>query len=127
MSTSISDIEKGIKMLQTFLKTLGANIAVDEHCENLEPAIIHSLEIHNNVLKCGQLDQNTIEIVDSALNMPNGETITGFKGHKLSSKTMQKAIPFIMLQLYSNPCLFWLHIPAFYILARGQANDSGMN
>lgn len=38
------------------------------------------------------------------------------KGHNLSPHTMQYSLPLFLLQIYSNPCMYWLHQPAFYVL-----------
>lgn len=93
--------------------------------EQIEAEIIESLEIHSNVLKISHSDSSVIEMTRSAINMPDGK-ITGFKGHKLSSKTMYNTLPVLLLQLYANPCLYWLHVPAFYTLAESESNDLGI-
>lgn len=92
--------------------------------ELIEAEIMESLEIHSNVLKISHSDSSVIEMTRSAINMPDGK-ITGFKGHKLSSKTMYNTLPVLLLQLYANPCLYWLHVPAFYVLAQNETNDLG--
>lgn len=38
------------------------------------------------------------------------------KGHGLSMRTMRSSLPVILLQIHANPCLYWLHQPAFYVL-----------
>lgn len=117
-------IISGIKLLQKFLKTLGANVAIGQE-EQMETDILESLQIHSNVLKISQSDNSVIELVRSAINMPDGKKITGFKGHQLSTTTMYNTLPILLLQLYTNPCLYWLHVPAFYILAQSKTNNPG--
>lgn len=38
------------------------------------------------------------------------------KGHNLSAHTMRNSLPSFLLQIYANPCLYWLHQPAFLVL-----------
>lgn len=38
------------------------------------------------------------------------------KGHSLSARTMRSSLPIFLLQIHANPCLYWLHQPAFYVL-----------
>lgn len=40
------------------------------------------------------------------------------KGHNLAPHTLKKSLPTFILQIYTNPCLYWLHQPAFYVLVQ---------
>lgn len=48
------------------------------------------------------------------------------KGYKLASDTVRCAVPMFSLQLYCNPCMHWLVIPAFVILAAKVLCDTNL-
>lgn len=84
--------------------------------------IIDALNIHSNILKFSSNDENaTLELVfgpritTSTIKQTDPSKL---KGHALLSHTMYKCLPSILLQIYSNPCLYWLHQPAFYVLTQ---------
>lgn len=106
------------------MEKLGANVAVSDGA--IEPLIHESLEIHNNLLKISPTNKVSIEIVKPNLNIADALNVSKCKGHKLTSSTMFNTIPLVLLQLYANPCLHWLHTPAFYILARHLTTDKGI-
>lgn len=123
-SLRICDLTNSIRNLQIFLERLGAIVAINDNA-NLEQQIVQSLDTHNNMLKLSDADQDVIDLMRPVINLADGNGLSGFKAHKLSSSIMLNSIPAILLQLYSNPCIHWLHVPAFYILAQQQTTDKG--
>lgn len=83
-----------------------------------ESDIVDSLSIHANVLDFASNDKN------SSLQLAAGKLVSNtksvnlkmLKGHNLSARTMKRCVPSILLQIYANPCMYWLHQPAFYVL-----------
>lgn len=76
-----------------------------------------SLEIHSNVLKFPSNDTNaSLELVFGKQTVATNVNPAKLKGHNLSAHTMRNTLPAFLLQLYTNPCLYWLHQPAFYVL-----------
>lgn len=51
------------------------------------------------------------------LNLPKENGRHNLKGHQLAANTIRNAVAAFSLQIYSNPCLFWLVRPAFVLLA----------
>lgn len=115
---NMSELKYGIDLLTNFLKKIGALLSCD--IPSKVTNIIDSLEIHSNILKFMSEQEN------APLQLVQGPRIAStanvdpkkLKGHALSAITMQKSLPSIVLQIYVNPCMFWLHQPAFYLLAR---------
>lgn len=104
----------GVLQLASFLKSLGALVAVHEH--NITPTILDSLVIHSNILHApitGPIEMLNPEI----LNLPKENGRHNLKGHQLAANTIRNAVSAFSLQIYSNPCLFWLVRPAFVLLA----------
>lgn len=118
--TRTDSVVRGVQLLVTFLKSIGASVATMDN-EDLKTSINEALRIHNNVLQQSRTKGDLLELVRPAVNSFNA--IRSFKGHKLSANTMFNAVPSLLLQLYSNPCLYWWHIPAFYILAKYLTSD----
>lgn len=79
--------------------------------------VSESLEIHSNVLRFTSSDSNApLELVFGKLQTATNVNPSKLKGHTISTHTMRNCLPFFLLQIYSNPCLYWLHQPAFCIL-----------
>lgn len=100
-------------MLADILRKLGALVAVESH--NTKIQILDSLNCHGNILSApihGNIELIKPEILN--LQIEDGNKL---KGHKLSMNTIRNSVPAFTLQLYSNPCLYWLARPAFTILA----------
>lgn len=109
------ELKYGIGMLVNFLKKFDALLSCEIPSAN-DSNITDSLEIHSNILKFS----------DGCLQLIFGPRIANttnvdpkkLKGHALLASTMQRSLPSILLQIYANPCLFWLHQPAFYVLTQ---------
>lgn len=123
-SSRISVLANSVRSLQIYLERLGATVAINDNA-NLEQQIIQSLDTHKNLLKVSDNDQDVVDLMRPVINLADGNGLSGFKAHKLTSTTMLNSIPAILLQLYSNPCIHWLHVPAFYLLAQQLTNDRG--
>lgn len=112
----------GVLQLANLLKSLGALVAVHNH--NTTAAILDSLAIHSNILHApitGPIEMLNPEI----LNLPQDGGRHKLKGHQLAANTIRNAVAAFSLQIYSNPCLFWLVRPAFVLLAVEAICDRG--
>lgn len=112
-SLNIDELACGVVKLKRIFEQLGAHVATNENC--IKPEIIETVEIHSNIvhfrvarLHCTQLSPGQLaqEIDNKRL-----------KAHALLPQTMAIAVPTLALQLYINPCCFWLARPAFLIIA----------
>lgn len=113
---NLPQLKYGIDLLANFLKKFDALLSCDIPLTKVSN-IIDSLEIHSNILSIQS--NNNIQLV-AGPRIANTTNVDPkkLKGHALSASTMQRSLPSIVLQTYVNPCLFWLHQPAFYLLAR---------
>lgn len=113
-------------MLTQFFKQFGALLAT-EHNENFDTTIHKSLAIHANILQISQSNDKHLEVVKGgSVTATKRSDISKLKGHDLAANTMRCSIPSIVLQLYTNPCLFWLHQPAFFVLAEKMLQQQGV-
>lgn len=79
--------------------------------------ITDSLEIHSNVMRFQSKDPSApLELIFGKAVAANNVNLSKLKGHNLSPHTMRHCLPSFLLQIYANPCLYWLHQPAFYVL-----------
>lgn len=79
--------------------------------------IADSLKVHSNVLKFPSSDANaSLKLVCGKQAVATDVNPSKLKGHNLSAHTMRNSLPMFLLQIYANPCLYWLHQPAFYVL-----------
>lgn len=95
------------------MKGLGALVAVESH--NTTSKILDSLAIHDNILSSpitGNIELSKPEIFNLQI-----DDATKLKGYTLSANTIRNSVPAFSLQIYSNPCLYWLAKPAFTLLA----------
>lgn len=87
---------------------------------DLDIYITDSLNIHSNILKFTSDKLNaSLELVFEKAVVTNDATavnLSKLKGHNLAAHTMRYSFPSILLQIYCNPCLYWLHRPAFFVL-----------
>lgn len=96
------------------LERLGAIVATGRH--NAKSSIIDAINIHENILHLplrGSIVLSKPEIANLKTDVDSGQ----LKGHRLSANTIRNSVPAFSLQIYSNPCLYWLVRPAFVILA----------
>lgn len=113
---NLTQLKYGIDLLANFLKKFDALLSCDIPSTKVSN-IIDSLEIHSNILKI-QSNNNIRLVAGPRIANTTNVDPKKLKGHALSPNTMQRSLPSIVLQTYVNPCLFWLHQPAFYLLAR---------
>lgn len=118
-SLNVDEISRGIVMLKDMFEKLGAHVATDVNC--IKPEIIETVEIHSNIVhfKQGRLEftQVPVELLAQEID------ISRLKAHALSPRTMAVAVPSMALQLYMNPCLFWLARPGYLIMAALQLEE----
>lgn len=109
-------IVTGVCLLANFLKKFNALLSQDVP-PNGESDLSDSLEVHSNIVKFASNDDNApLELIFGNLQNVTHVNPSKLKGHSLSPHTMRNSLPSILLQTYANPCLYWLHLPAFYIL-----------
>lgn len=92
---------------------LGAHVATDLNC--IKPEIIETIEIHSNILHFKQARLELTQV--PAQQLAQEIDLKHLKAHSLSPHTMAVAVPSMTLQLYINPCLFWLARPGYLIVA----------
>lgn len=105
-------------MLAHFLKELGALVATYLNGNNIESKILESLNVHSNIVQLSKSNEKYLKLVKGGtVSSTKRCDVQKLKGHDLTQKTMRSSIPSIVLQLYCNPCMFWLHQPAFFVMA----------
>lgn len=122
----IDDLVDDVIRLRIFLKQLDTPLTRDLLTDQLETLTSNALEtirIHSNTLKLDDRDagdagncciqQMHVSIEHLATEVDVGK----MKAHPLQPLTMAIAIPSLSLQLYINPCLFWLARPAYLLVA----------
>lgn len=110
----------GVHLLDDVLKKLGALVAVEKH--NTKLKILDALQIHGHILHAPIY--GNIELVKPDISNLQNDDARKLKGHKLSMNTIRNSVPAFSLQIYSNPCLYWLAKPAFIILAAKLLRDT---
>lgn len=113
----------GVLELATHLQRFGALVTIESH--NVKAKILDSLQIHSNILQLSE--HGYVELMRPMIY--NLHAIGGgrLKGYKLATDTVRCAVPMFSLQLYCNPCMHWLVIPAFVILAAKVLCDTDLN
>lgn len=64
------------------------------------------LQVHGGLVTVGE-DETKLELVSSPVMLDEVDP-KKLKGYRLSNETMTRIVPYIMLQLYVNPCLHYL-------------------
>lgn len=113
ISVNLDELSNGVFMLKELFEELGAHVATDQNC--IKHEIMETVEIHSNILhfKQGRLEVTQVPPEQLAQEID----VKRLKAHCLSPRTMAIAIPSMALQLYINPCLFWLARPGYLIMA----------
>lgn len=111
---NLDQLKFGIGLLGNFLKKFNVLLA-NEIPLKASSDVIETLEIHSNVMKFAQTDGH-LELIMGQPIAANNVHPSKLRGHNLSPHTMRNSLPSFLLQIYANPCLFWLHQPAFYVL-----------
>lgn len=110
----------GVNRLGRFLRDLGALLS-HEKAPTVEQDIEESLSIHSNIMVFGKTKH--LQLVAGKIVANQSCDLSRLKGHNLSASTMRFSMPAILLQIYANPCLYWLHEPAFYVLSNRIQRD----
>lgn len=98
------------------MRKFGALLSI-EIPSKYDSDITNSLTIHSNVLRYQSQDMNaSLELLPAPAIAASNVDPSKLKGHNLSSHTMRSSLPSFLLQIYANPCLYWLHQPAFYVV-----------
>ncbi|XP_023296585.2 dihydroxyacetone phosphate acyltransferase [Lucilia cuprina] len=113
ISVNLDELSRGIVLLKEMFEDLGAHVATDVNC--IKPEIMETVEIHSNILHFKQARLEVTQVPASQLAQEID--LKRLKAHSLSPRTMAVAVPSLTLQLYINPCLFWLARPGYVIIA----------
>ncbi|XP_059218682.1 dihydroxyacetone phosphate acyltransferase isoform X1 [Stomoxys calcitrans] len=115
-SVNIDEISRGIVSLRNMFEVLGAHMATDVN--SIKHEIIETVEIHSNIVN---FKQALLEFTQVPVDQLAQEIdVSRLKAHALTPQTMAVAVPSMALQLYINPCLFWLARPGYLIMAAMQ-------
>ncbi|XP_058128805.1 dihydroxyacetone phosphate acyltransferase [Anopheles coustani] len=112
-AVAMDQLVQGVTLLGRILKNLGA-ITELEGAENVEHLILEALAVHRNIL---QLTAERVLVIAKTYHDFSRVDKRKLKGHNLSEGVMKLAVPIFSLQLYCNPCLHWLAVPAMVLLA----------
>ncbi|EDV92833.1 GH18612 [Drosophila grimshawi] len=112
-SVNLDELSRGILHLQRIFEQLGAHVSTTAN--SIKRDIIDAVEIHGNILqfRVGVLQFTPLAVEQLAATID----MKRLKAHALLSSTMAVAVPMLALQLYINPCMFWLARPAYLLLA----------
>ncbi|KAM7362807.1 dihydroxyacetone phosphate acyltransferase isoform 2-T3 [Cochliomyia hominivorax] len=113
ISVNLDELSRALCLLKEMFEELGAHVATDMNC--IKHEIMETVEIHSNILhfKQGRLEVTQVPAEQLAQEID----LKRLKAHTLSPRTMAVALPSMTLQLYINPCLFWLARPGYLIVA----------
>ncbi|KAH8420769.1 hypothetical protein KR222_004319 [Zaprionus bogoriensis] len=113
LSVNVDELAQGILHLKRIFEQLGAHVSTSAN--SIKADIIDAVEIHGNIL---QFRVGCLQFTPLAANqLATKIDVKRLKAHALSSETMAVAVPMLALQLYVNPCMFWLARPAYLLLA----------
>ncbi|XP_055850821.1 dihydroxyacetone phosphate acyltransferase [Episyrphus balteatus] len=117
---NIDELSNEVLLLKTLFEKLGAHVATNSN--SIKPEIIKTVEIHSNVVT---FEKANLKFTPSTgVDMRTIE-VKKLKGHMLTQNTMTIAVPALHIQLYINPCMFWLAKPSFVVLAAMKLNAKG--
>ncbi|KAH8330612.1 hypothetical protein KR067_005654 [Drosophila pandora] len=112
-SVNIDELSRGVLLLKRIFEQLGAHVSAAP--KSIKADIIDAVEIHSNILHFVSARlQFTPMAAKQLANQFDGKRL---KAHALCPQTMAVAVPMLALQLYINPCMFWLARPAYLLLA----------
>lgn len=118
-SVNIDELALGITELKYIFEELGAHVATD--INRLKIEIIETVEIHSNIVHFQNARLQFTEV--AATQLAQEIDTRRLKAHALLPQIMAIAVPTLALQLYINPCMFWLARPAYLILAALQLHE----
>ena len=119
-TVTLAELVTGVTQLGRMLEDLGAVTEV-EGCTDVQQLCLGALDVHRNVL---QLTGDGVLVIARSYHDFSRVDKRKLKGYNLSDGVMKLAVPIFSLQLYCNPCLHWLAVPAMVLLA-GQALATG--
>ncbi|XP_036323315.1 dihydroxyacetone phosphate acyltransferase [Rhagoletis pomonella] len=112
-SVNIDKLACGISELKYLFEELGAHVATD--LNRLQEEIVETVEIHSNIV---HFHNERLQFTQVAAAQLAQEIDTKrLKAHAILPQIMAVAVPALTLQLYINPCMFWLARPSYLILA----------
>ncbi|CAH1955290.1 unnamed protein product [Acanthoscelides obtectus] len=98
---TILELKQQLLWLRSIIESLGAYI----HCDDLEKEIRECLVVHRNIIHFNS--NNEVSLVETQIHQGK-VNIQKLKAHQLSDQTMTYSVPFVALQIYVNPTLFYL-------------------
>ncbi|XP_023175909.2 dihydroxyacetone phosphate acyltransferase [Drosophila hydei] len=112
-SVNLDELSRGILHLKRIFEKLGAHVSTSTN--SIKADVIDAIEIHSNILqfRVAKLQFTPVAAEQLAAQID----VKRLKAHALCPQTMAVAVPMLALQLYINPCLFWLARPAYLLLA----------
>ncbi|SPP83550.1 dihydroxyacetone phosphate acyltransferase isoform X2 [Drosophila guanche] len=112
-SSNIDELSRGLLHLKRIFNQLGAHVSIK--ASSIKADIIDAVEIHSNIVQFSQARLQFTPL--AAKQLATQIDVKRMKAHALCPSTMAVAVPMLALQLYVNPCLFWLARPAYLLLA----------
>lgn len=112
-SVNIDELSRGILHLRRIFEQLGAHVSTTPG--SIKSDIIDAVEIHSNILHFVNARLQFTPM--AAKQLADKIDVRRLKAHALCPQTMAVAVPMLALQLYVNPCMFWLARPAYLLLA----------
>lgn len=94
-------LKKEIHWLKNVMESFGAFIQAEVDEKGLEEAFV----VHKNLITLNT--KKHIQLVNGSVNQGQINP-KKWKAHVLSDETMTKSVPFIMLQIYINPILYYV-------------------
>uniref|UniRef100_A0A182TUY7 Phospholipid/glycerol acyltransferase domain-containing protein n=1 Tax=Anopheles melas TaxID=34690 RepID=A0A182TUY7_9DIPT len=119
-TVTLAELVTGVTQLGRMLEDLGAVTEV-EGCTDVQQLCLGALDVHRNVL---QLTGDGVLVIARSYHDFSRVDKRKLKGYNLTDGVMKLAVPIFSLQLYCNPCLHWLAVPAMVLLA-GRALATG--
>lgn len=112
-SVTLDELARGVLHLKRIFEQLGAHVSTTP--SSIKADVIDAVEIHSNILHfaTGRLQFTPM----AAKQLAEQIDVKRLKAHALCPQTMAVAVPMLALQLYINPCMFWLARPAYLLLA----------
>ncbi|XP_068156087.1 dihydroxyacetone phosphate acyltransferase [Drosophila tropicalis] len=112
-TVNIDELSRGLLHLKRIFEQLGSHVSTNAN--NIKADIIDAVEIHSNIVNFNRARLQFTPM--KAKQLAAQIDVKRLKAHALSPQTMAVAVPMLALQLYINPCMFWLARPAYLLLA----------
>ena len=102
---SLERISDEVAWLRNIIEIFGATVSA----KNMLEDVCIAINIHKSIVG---VDDNQVVYVKQHDVISDEINASKLKGHRLSAKTMSSAVPYVWLQLYINPTLFYFTSPA---------------